>query len=124
MGWLFGNTPTKSKPRFAGVDIKEVWDWRLSTGNPILYCDGDTWVIRIWANKSPDGESTLLQEIETEIPSTGGLHDHAAIGKCYETLYVIRDNFSRENIDILKPLVAKINSVNKKLAEAYAEGDV
>ena len=117
---FFGaNEKPRDMPKvFEGKDIREVWDWRLSKGNPILYCDGPTWVIKIWAN---DG-SGILAETVTDIPTKTGSdapHDHAAVAQCYQWLYKMRKNFARENFEELKPEVARINAVNKKLSEAF-----
>lgn len=106
-----------------GKDIRDVWDWRLSRGNPILYCDGPFWIIRIWDNKAPDGERILLKEIETDIPSTRNPHDHEAVAKCHKLLREIRDEFSRDHLELRKPVVAMINEANKKANEIRTAAD-
>lgn len=107
-----------AKKIFTGQFIREVWDWRLSIGNPILYADGDTWVVRIWANQPANGERELLEEYVTDIPTDGGIHDHAAIAECYKWLYSMRDKYARDNIEDLKPLAAQVNKANEALAAA------
>jgi hypothetical protein len=103
---------------YEGKDIREVWDWRLSRGNPVLYNDGDTWVIRVYANSAPDGERVMLKEIVTEMPTVVNgvrdVNDHAAIAKCYELLRAVRDEFSRDHIEDRKPVVKLINESNKE----------
>ena len=102
-----------SKSTYKGVDIREVWDFRLSTGCPYLFNSGETWVIKIIAN---DG-SGVLEEIVTDIP-TGDIIEGQQ--KCYPILRDIRDKYSRPNIDELKEPVAAINAENQRLAGGAA----
>lgn len=106
----------KSKLKtFEGVNIREVWDFRLSQGNPVLYCNGPTWVIKIWSN----AEGRLLKEHDTEILTKGNaddLTDYKSIGECYKWLYSVRDKYSIKDIDKIKPKVAVINAENRRLA--------
>lgn len=107
---LFTQVKSKFKS-YEGKDIREVWDWRLSQGNPILYCDGPTWIIKIWSNSGKG----LLQKLDTNVPTKGGLAnytDYEAVAKCYKKLYAVRDRWSRKNVDKLKPVVAEINRKN------------
>lgn len=103
--------------KYQGVDIREVWDWRLSIAQPILFNNGEIWIIRIYANEAADGESALLEEIETDIP-TAGVSIIEGQQRCYPMLREIRDKYSRDNIDELKPKVAAINAANRAAAEA------
>ena len=107
---------------FAGKDIREVWDWRLSNANPILYNNEDLWIVRIFDNAAPAGERVLLAEHITDMETVGengerNVHDYAAIAECYEWLYGVRDQYSKENIEELKPEVAAINAKNLELSE-------
>lgn len=102
--------------KYAGLDIREVWDWRLSTAQPILFNDKETWVIRIYANQAPDGESALLEEVVTDIPTDGGIVEGQAA--CYPIIRDLRDKYSRPDIEELKPRVAEINAANAAIAEA------
>ena len=104
--------------KLVGKDIREVWDWRLSVGSPILYNNGPTWVVRIFAN---DG-SGILEEHDTGIPAVNedgkrDPHDTAAVAECFKWLKSVRDNYSREHIDLRKPVVAMINAANRRAAE-------
>ena len=117
---LFGEPAPKKQPpkKYKGYDIREVWDWRLSKGNPILFCDGPTWVIRIFAN---DGGGLMTEHV-TDYPTKGTIEDYTdyeTIAKCYEWLRTVRDDHSRRNLEELKPKVARINEINKRLSEAY-----
>lgn len=103
--------------KYLGVDIREVWDWRLSIAQPILFNDGETWVIRIYANVAKDGESALLEEIETDIP-TAGTDIVEGQARCYPLLRAIRDKYSRDDIDERRQMVAEINARNKSISEA------
>lgn len=106
--------------RHQGKDIREVWDWRLSKGNPILYNSGDTWVVKIHAN---DG-SGVLEEFISDIPTVkngeSSPYDYEAIAQCYDWLRTVRDKYSRPDIERLKPEVAAINARNKELSEMGA----
>ena len=111
-----------------GEAIREVWDWRLSTACPMLFNSGDTWVVKIMAN---DG-SGVLEEHDTGHP-TGehNPHDTKAIAKCYDWLRTVRDKYSRDHIELRKPVVALINNANREInaimgdaVAAKAAGDV
>ena len=101
----------------AGVEIREVWDWRLSTGAPILFNKGKTWIVKIFAN---DG-SGVLDEYDTGVKTTGDNFDCAAIAACYDWLRTVRDEYSRDHIELRKPLVAEINATNEKAAKINGE---
>lgn len=110
-----------------GIDIREVWDFRLSIASPILYVDGDTWVVKIYAN---DGGG-LLEEHDTGVESTGDVHDTNGTKACFEWLYSVRDKYSRDHIELRKPVVKMINEANTKAAsinlhaqQAKQAGDV
>lgn len=110
----------------SGTEIREVWDWRLSNGNPIIYNTGDTWVVKVWANKSPDGKGTLLAEWDSGVPTKDengrkNHHDAKAVAVCHKWLYENRDKFSRDNIELRKPVVKLINDSNKELGKVLAE---
>lgn len=109
--------------KHSGKDIREVWDWRLSSGSPILFNSGDTWIVKIFAN---DG-SGLLKEHDTGIPTTDedgrrNNHDQKAIAACYDWLRSVRDEYSRDNIDLRKPVVALINHANDEINKLASSG--
>lgn len=111
-----------------GEHIREVWDWRLSNACPMLFNGGETWVVKITAN---DG-SGVLEEHDTGYP-TGEYnpHDKKAVAKCYDWLRTVRDKYSRDHIELRKPVVALINEANREVnaimgdaIAAKAAGDV
>lgn len=128
-----------TKKTFSGVDIKEVWDFRLSAAHPLLRNDiGDTWKVQIWSNDNVDYDpadpSTLakpLEEHDTGIPcEKGDSHDANKVKACFAILYPLRDKYSRDHIEQRKPVVSLINSANAKasslaqeIAAAKSEGN-
>jgi hypothetical protein len=112
--------------KFEGVDIKEVWNFRLSTAVPQINRDGGTWVVAIYAKSNPDyvegGKPAEPLEVhDTGIPSEpGDHHDVDKVKKCFEWLYSVRDKYALPEIEELKPAVAKIELANSKLVEALA----
>jgi hypothetical protein len=114
---------------FTGVDIKEVWNHRLSTAVPTINRDGATWVVEIWSKSNPDyvpgNEKTLAKPLEvfdTGIKSeVGDHHDPAKIAKCYEWLYTKRDAYAHQNIEALKPIVASIEAKTADLLQLNAK---
>lgn len=103
--------------KFKGVDILEVWDFRLSVGSPVLHAGGKTWVVQIWKNDPGTEDRVLLEEHDTEIKTTGNVYDYAAIIKCYEWLHSVREKYSRDHIELRKPIAATINAANAKAGE-------
>lgn len=113
--------------KIKGINITEVWDFRLSTASPLIVRKGGTWVVEIWANKNPDFDGTPRTEArpleihDTGIPSAlGDELDTKKIKACYRWLKKVRDNYSLPDIEQRKPLVAKINACNKALSEIGA----
>lgn len=104
-------------PELKGVNIKEVWDYRLSTAVPTIYNSGKTWSVMINAKDNGD----LLAVYDTKIPCEhGDAYDHKKVKGCYEWLLTVHDMYSRDNIEELKPIVAKINALNAELAATAA----
>lgn len=110
-----------------GVNILEVWDFRLSKASPILYDSGKNWVVKIFAK---DG-SGLLAEHETDVATTGNPRDPAGVIACYEFLKSIRDDYSLDHIEQRKPVTRLINAANAEASEinglalaAEIEGDL
>lgn len=120
---------TKTAKDFKGVDIREVWDFRLSTACPAIYNSRETWQVEITSNISrdydpekPDTLTAPLEVHDTGIPvDRDNLADPAAIAACYEWLYSVRDNYARDNIEELKPVVAEINRKNIEAAELQSK---
>lgn len=156
----------KKAKDFNGGDIREVWNFRLSTANPLLM-RRETWQVEIWANSNPDckplesGDPRMPPEIQAILDAGGELepgaipfnpdtvaqplevydtgiavepgdeHDAAKIAVCYEWLYSRRDDYSRDHIEIRKPVVALIekanddaSAINAEMTDAEAAGDV
>jgi hypothetical protein len=112
---------------FKGVDIREVWDFRLSTAVPQINREGGTWVVYIYAKDNADyipGQPPVepLDTYDTGIQSeSGDQFDTKKIKVCYKWLYSQRDKYSKPNIENLKPHVAKINTINDALNAAMSE---
>ena len=115
--------------------ILEVWDYRLSHAQPINYRgqipvqneDGEwglddhpNWIAVIY---SQDDDPTPLEIHDTGIPlEAGDLHDGPGLDACYKFYRSVRDKYSRENIEELKPLVANIrkaDAIRQKATDAY-----
>lgn len=107
--------------KILGIDIREVWDFRLSIGSPILYQDGDTWIVRVWANDPGDETKVLLAEHDTGVETNGDPYQSEGVIACFKWLYSVRDEFSRDNIEHRKPVVAMINAANDQASKINAE---
>ena len=98
-----------------GEHIREVWDWRLSNACPMLFNSGETWIVKIMAN---DG-SGVLEEHDTGYPTLVdgkyNPHDAKAVAQCYDWLRTVRDKYSRDHIELRKPVVALINNANREV---------
>lgn len=102
--------------------ITEVWDYRLSTAQPFLYRGGmpgqetGTWVVVVM---SQDDNNEILEAHDTGVKVVDGdLHDGEGIDACYKFLRSVRDKYSREGIEDLKPLVAEIRKAQAMQQEA------
>ena len=118
-------------------NITEVWDYRLSTAQPLNYKGGlpglddkgnpypetGTW----WATVRSQGEdNTLLESKDTGVKCLpGGDADNPeGIDACYAFYRSVRDKYSRDGIEELKPAVAVIRGDDKlrqKATDAYNE---
>lgn len=115
---------------YEGKDIREVWNFRLSEGSPILYNNGKYWRAVIYAKKAPDGESVILAEHTTDVPVADVTLEEGQAA-CYKWLYSVRDKFALPGIELRKPVVAKIEAANERInqlmtmaAQAEKNGDV
>jgi hypothetical protein len=104
---------------FKGIDIREVWDFRLSKGTPILYDTGKYYEVHICDNKN--NSNVLLKHI-TSVPTINDPHDPVGPKACFEWLYTVRDQFSLDNLEIRKPVVKMINEANSKGQELTTKG--
>ena len=102
---------------FEGVDIKEVWNYRLSSAVPHIETGSGTWIVCIHAK---DGGELLASHdtgIKTEV---GDERDTAKVKECYVWLYSVRDEYALDGIEAMKAQVAKIEEANKILSELGA----
>lgn len=100
-----------------GVNIKEVWDFRLSKASCQIV-RRENWECEIIC-KNGGG---VLETHDSGIPYTqGDAYDCEKLKPCFEWFKSRRDDYALENIEELKPGVAKINEENAKLA---AKGSV
>ncbi len=119
--WFRSNSKKKV---FAGKHIREVWDFRLSKGCPILYNSGPTWVVKIWDNNAPGNEAVCLDSYDTQYPTSKALpQDPEGIKACYRYLYNVRDKYSRDNIELRKPVVKMINEANLEMNRLIGEAN-
>lgn len=103
--------PTK---KFNGVDMREVWDYRLSTAVPTIY-RRDTWQVEI-TSKGPNPKPLAVHD--TGIPvEPDDTHDREKISACYEWLYQQRDQFALPDIEERKPIVKRIHELAAQRAE-------
>lgn len=107
--------------KFPGVNIREVWDFRLSYACPYLFNQGETWVVKLIANDSPDNKSNVLAEYDTGVPTSES--GRKGIRACYNWLHRVRDDFSRDHIELRKPVVKLINDSNKHISDKIAHAD-
>ena len=118
-------TKTTNKKTFQGVDIKEVWDSRLSKAVPQIDRRTGTWVVNIYKKNNPDynpkrpkSMAKPLLSYDTKIKATlNDEYDKSKIIPCFEWMLKVRDKYSLSNIKELKPIVARINKDNRKLAQ-------
>ena len=105
-----------------GVNIEEVWDYRLSNATPVLHNSGEFW--RVDIHPVRDGTGEPLESHVTDIPCTkGDTHDPVKIAACYDWLRTVRDKYSRDDIDEIKPLIAKYRNAQAKLHAKLAAGE-
>ena len=108
-----------SEKQFEGVDIREVWNFRLSTAVPTIHREGGTWVVHIHS-KVDGGEP--LESHDTGIEAVSGdQFNKDNLIACYKWLYSVRDKYALEDIEERKPHVAQIEEVNKILAQMGAK---
>ncbi len=78
--------------QFKGIDIKEVWDYRLSSATPLIYNTGKTWLVAIY---SKGEENEPLETHDTGIPcEKGDTYDKRKIIECFKWLYSVRDKYT------------------------------
>lgn len=107
-------------------DIREVWDFRLSSAAPTLYnLPGENWRVEIH-DKGEDNEP--LATYDTGIPSTPGDNwNTEGMDACYAWLRSVRDEYALPGIEIRKPVVAMINEANaeaQKLVDARTASSI
>lgn len=114
--------------KFKGVDIKEVWNSRLSTAVPCITRSSGTWVAEVWSKKNPDYDPSNPDTVAVPIESydtgikvePGDEYDAEKVIACYEWFYSVRDKYSLDNIEELKPYVKLVEDANNALAKLGA----
>lgn len=107
---------------YKGLDITEVWDYRLSNAVPVIDRSEGTWKVHVFAKDNKEyrknnGPSEALEVYDTGIESVpGDEHDVSKVIPCFEWLRSVRDKYSAEDIEERKPYVKKINEATKALA--------
>lgn len=107
-------------------NIKEVWDYRLSTAVVMIDRSGGTWVVKIFSKNNPDYDPakpkyTAAQPLE--VFDTGiaweenDEYDKDKLEVCFNWLLDVRDEYALSNIEELKPLVKMLDTANRNLAE-------
>ncbi|MDC0637492.1 hypothetical protein OAP25_02205 [Flavobacteriaceae bacterium] len=105
-----------------GINIREVWDFRLSRASVYIDRRGGSWMCVVISKDNPDysecGEVTpVLETHDTGIKAAkNDLYDKEKLKVCFEWFKTIRDNYALPNIEELKPIVSEINRLNEKLA--------
>jgi hypothetical protein len=104
---------------FEGVNITEVWDFRLSSAVPVIDRRSGTWVVHIYSKVNEDNvQAVPLESYDTKIKVVDGdTFNNENLKVCYEWLYGVRDKYSLPDIEERKELVLAINEANKKLAQ-------
>ena len=117
-----------------GRSILEVWDYRLSTAQPMNYRgasdipgvpDSTNWIACVYDLGS---KNEPLECHDTGVPVVAGdLHDGAGLDACFAFYRSVRDKYSRPEIEELKPEVAVIRAGiaahQDKLIEIAQMGD-
>ena len=110
------------------MEIRDVWDFRLSTASVMIDRRSGTWVVKIISKSNPDYDpadpETLakpLEEHDTGLAwEDGDEYDEEKLKVCYEWLRSVRDKYALPNIEELKPKVKAINEKNAKQAAERA----
>ena len=113
-----------------GRSILEVWDYRLSTAQPLNYRGqlptliNGAWVLVAHPNwvacvYAKDERNEPLECHDTGSPVIDGdLHDGAGLDACFAFYRSVRDKYSRPDIEELKPDVAKLRAEDAKAHQA------
>ena len=108
--------------KIEGINIKEVWDFRLSKASVYIDRRGGSWVCVVISKNNPDyieGKEVtpVLETYDTGIKATkNDLYDKEKLKVCFEWFKSVRDSYSLPNIEELKSIVSEINRLNEKLA--------
>ncbi len=117
--------------------ITEVWDYRLSTAQPINYRGGlpgvddkgepfeftGTW----WACVYSQGDGNAMLECHdtgVDVKPGGDDKNPEGLDACYDFYRSVRDKYSRDDIEELKEKVADIrvhDKLRQKATDAYNE---
>ena len=110
------------------MEIRDVWDYRLSTASVMIDRISGTWVVKIISKNNPDYDpakpETLAKPLEvydTGLPwEEGDEYDESKLTVCYDWLRTVRDKYALPNIEQLKPRVKAINEKNARQAAERA----
>lgn len=117
--------------------ILEVWDYRLSHAEPMNYrgerpvqneagewvrepCD--TWVACVY-EQGERNEPLEIHDTGVKVVD-GDLHDGKGLDACFKFYRSVRDKYSRDGIEELKPVVAKLRAedkVRQQATDAYQQ---
>jgi len=106
-------------------NIKEVWDYRLSTATVMIDRRSGTWVVKIFSKinldydpAKPETEAQPLEEFDTGIKwEENDEYDKDKLEVCFNWLLDVRDEYALPNIEVLKPLAKRLDTANRNLAE-------
>jgi len=78
-----------------GENIKEVWDYRVSTATPIINTSTGNWVCEVWSQS--DSNNQLLESFDTKIKVEPADHsDRAKLVVCFKWFKSVRDKYTRK----------------------------
>lgn len=112
----------KTADDFDGVDIREVWNFRLSKGIPLIVRRDGSWFVEIWSKNNADYVDGNEPAKPLHVKNMGIPHEpgdecnNIKISQCFAYLYSIRDQYSLDHIELRKPVVAYIEKSNQVAA--------
>lgn len=84
-------------------------------GNLVMQ-DCGTWVAVLWPQ---DDRAEPLEVHDTGVPVVDGdLHDGPGLDACFKFYRSVRDKYARDDIEELKPAIAKLRQADKIRQEA------
>ena len=105
-------------PEIRGYNIKEVWDKKLSTAEPLIVRENGTWKCCVY---DKGVSSVPLETHDTGLPHvTGDEYDCEKLKVCFEWFKSVRDKYADEKIEEMKPFLATIRQAEGELHEMNA----